>query len=185
MARKINRDAVIKREGASRADRADKERVVTQDREITDEERLDLLRQSYFQSALPDLPKIPGYHTCWLTTQNPRDPIHGRIRLGYQLLQASDVPGWEYAGLKGGEWDGVLGVNEMLAAKIPVHLFEKFMATLHHEQPLFEEMAIKAKGEQKQEEAAALGAAIIPEQGQRILGVDPGVSPFASQYGED
>jgi hypothetical protein len=185
MARKVKRDAVLKRDGESRKDRSDEDRVMTENREVTDEERLDLLRQSYFQSALPDLPKIPGYHTCWLSTQNPRDPIHGRLRLGYTLLKGSEIPGWEHSTSRGGEFDGVISVNEMIAAKLPIRLFEKYMATLHHEQPLFEEAAIKAKQQNQQEEAASLGAQLIPEQGQRILGVDPGVSSFAEQYGED
>ena len=81
MARKINRDTKLGAASDSRRDRASEDREITEDRVMTDDERLDECRQTFFQSALPDLPDIPGYHVCWLTTENPRDPIHGRIRL--------------------------------------------------------------------------------------------------------
>ena len=105
--------------GEGRESRAMRDRAVTENREISDEERVEMFRQQFFQSSLPDLPKIPGWHTCWLTTTNPRDSIQMRIRLGYQPVKPEDVPGWEYATLKTGDWVGFIGVNEMLAFKLP------------------------------------------------------------------
>ena len=92
----------------SRDNREMSDRAVTENREISDDERVEMFRQQFFQSALPDLPKIPGYHTCWLTTTNPRDSIQGRMRLGYHPVKPEDVPGWEYATMKTGEWQGFI-----------------------------------------------------------------------------
>lgn len=164
---------------------ADVERV------ISDEERLDTFRKSFFQSVLPDLPPIKGYHVCWLTTTNPRDSIPGRVRLGYEPVKAEDVPGWEYAVTKTGEYAGCIGVNEMLAFKLPMSLYEAYMREAHHVQPLFEEEKLSTVLETIREEAAmaaksgARGIKFDMEDGQAELGrrgLDPG--SFAENLGE-
>ena len=180
MARKLKRDAVLRRDGAVRKERAEENREF-QDRELSDDERVDLLRMSYFQSALPDLPQIPGYHTCWLTTTNPRDPIIGRERLGYTLLKAVDLPGWEYSAAKGGTYDGCIMVNEMVGAKIPTRLYQRFMAESHHKEPLREEEKIVAESHMRKNEAAQHGAVLIESPGIVALGKDPGIPDFSIQ----
>jgi hypothetical protein len=133
-------DERLKKSAAEgRENRAMQDRAVTQNRAISDDERVEMFRQQFFQSSLPDLPKIDGWHTCWLTTTNPRDSIQTRIRLGYEPVKPEDVPGWEYATLKTGDWAGFIGVNEMLAFKLPVSLYEKYMREAHHNAPLREE----------------------------------------------
>lgn len=182
-------DARLKKEGTStRKDRAAKNRAFTENRTLTDSERKDAFRQSFFQSALPDLPKMPGYHVCWLTTMNPRDPVHGRLRLGYELIKSSEMPGWEHSSLKTGEYAGCLGVNEMLAAKIPLHLYEMYMHEAHYEQPRREEEHLREKNESVQEKAAQLGqpsAIIQEEQANAQMGNVPPPKPFADEYGEE
>ena len=138
----------------SRASRESGDRPIKANRELTDAERVDILRRSFFQSALPDLPEIPGYHVCWLTTQNPRDPIHGRMRLGYELIKAEEIPGFEHLGLKTGDYPGVVGVNEMVAAKVPLNLYNAFMREVHFDQPMREEEAIYNRAMEVNEEAA-------------------------------
>lgn len=182
---KVNRDARIKREGDNRADRASRNRAVTQNRELSDSERIDMFRKRFFQSSLPDLPKIPGFHTCWLTTANPRDPIHGRLRLGYSLLKSSEIPGWEYVSMKTGEYAGVIGVNEMLASKIPIPLWEAYMREVHHDQPLEEERRIFDNIEIAAEDARRVRAKLVMEGGMEGLGQAPDAPPFANAYGED
>jgi len=130
---------VKKSEDPGRESRGMQDRVVTQDRKISDTDRLDMFRQSLFQSALPDLPEIPGYHVCWLTTTNPRDSIHSRRSLGYEPVLPEEVPGWDYASLKTGEYAGLIGVNEMVAFKLPMRLYEMYMNEAHHERPNAEE----------------------------------------------
>jgi hypothetical protein len=126
----------------TRGSRVQEDRDQTEDREVTDLERVAMLRKSLFQASLPDLPKRPGYHRCWLTTQNPRDPVHGRIRLGYTLLRAVDVPEFESLGMKTGDYAGCIGVNEMIAAELPIHLYEAFMRECHFDEPLRQEESI-------------------------------------------
>lgn len=138
----------------SARNRAMHDRPITEDRELSDSERVDMLRRTFFQSALPDLPQIEGYHVCYLTTQNPRDPIHGRMRLGYELIQAHEIPGFEHMSLKDGSYAGAIGVNEMVAAKIPIHLYEAFMREVHFDAPLREEESIYNSAMQVNEQAA-------------------------------
>jgi len=129
-------------------------RRITQNRELNDSERVELLRKSYFQTHLPDIPPIPGYHVCWLTTQNPRDPIHGRLRLGYELIQAHEIPGFEHLGMKTGDYVGCIGVNEMIAAKLPRNLYEAFMREVHFDAPAREAEQIYTAALETGEQAA-------------------------------
>ena len=171
----------------ARADRRMDDRDVTQDRALSDDERVAEFRQQYFQSALPDLPKIPGYHVCWLTTENPRDPIHSRVRLGYEPIRESDIAGWQHASIKTGEWEGCIGVNEMVAFKIPVELYEEYMYINHHEAPLSEEEKLSAqiRAMEAELQQASKGAAELElEDGTAALGVAPEPPPFAQQTGE-
>lgn len=140
----LNRKPVkrVRNSSESRDSRRSDDRDTTMDRGVTDGERVEMLRRTFFQSALPDIPPIEGYHVCWLTTQNPRDPVHGRMRLGYELIKANEIPGFEHLGLKTGDYPGVIGINEMIASKIPNHLYEAFMREVHFDQPLREEEAI-------------------------------------------
>lgn len=180
------RDSRLKRTGDARRDRADEDRSITQNREITDSERLDVLKSVNFQTALPDLPKIPGYHVCWLTTTNPRDPIHGRVRLGYEPIKASEIPGFEHSTVKSGEWEGIIGVNEMLAFKLPLHLYEAYMRELHHAQPLAEEEKLREAERAAQESARQVNrnARLEAEEGTATLGQAPEPPPFADAYNE-
>jgi hypothetical protein len=153
----------------ARESRDMQDRNVKENREISDEERVEMFRQQLFQSALPDLPKIPGFHTCWLTTTNPRDPIQARMRLGYEPIKTSDVPGWEYATLKTGEWAGFIGVNEMLAFKLPMRLYEAFMQEAHFEAPMREDEKLVAMTEGLREQAERSGGKLIEGDGMQDL----------------
>ncbi len=159
-------------------------------RVLSDEERLDEFRKSFFQSVLPDLPPIPGFHVCWLTTTNPRDSIPGRIRLGYEPVKKEDVPGWEMATLKTGDWQGCIGVNEMIAFKLPMNLYEAYMREAHHTQPLYEEEKLSSVLDVIREEAAAAaksgsrGIKFEFEEGNQELGQDLDPGSFAENLGE-
>ena len=172
----------------ARASRHMRDRNVTQARELSDDERVAEFRQQYFQSALPDIPRIDGYHVCWLTTDNPRDPIHSRIRLGYEPIKTHDIPGWEHASIKTGEWAGCIGVNEMVAFKIPLELYEQYMYINHHEQPLSEEEKLSSQIREMEAEMnreARRGTISLElEDGTAALGVAPEPPSFASATGE-
>lgn len=150
-----------------RAGRED--RIATENREVTDAERLEMFRQQMFNDALPDLPNIAGYHLCWLTTTNPRDPIHRRMQLGYEPLRPIDVPGMEYASLKTGEYAGMIGVNEMVAFKLPMSLYEAFMQEAHHNAPQAEEEKLNALVDTMRQQAEQAGAALIEGDGMEAM----------------
>lgn len=141
------------------------DRQVTEQREATDADRLEMFRNQLFNDALPDLPDIPGYHVCWLTTTNPRDPIHRRLQLGYEPVRADEVPGMEYASLKTGEYAGLIGVNEMIAAKLPMSLYQGFMQEAHHDAPLREETKLSDVADAIREQAERSGSRMIEEEG--------------------
>jgi|TARA_R110000868_G_scaffold2590_9_gene18634 hypothetical protein len=151
--------------GKTREDRKVGDRNVTESRELTEGDRVEMFRQSFFQSALPDLPKIPGYHTCWLTTTNPRDSLAGRLRLGYEPIKPEEVPGWEYATQKTGDYVGMIGVNEMLAFKLPEDLYKLYMREAHHDAPLREEQKLRDTAEAIAHEAEKKGARLQKGEG--------------------
>jgi hypothetical protein len=165
-------DRLTKSAGVNRSNRAMEDRAVTENREVTEDERLQMFRQQFFQSSLPDLPKIPGWHTCWLTTTNPRDSIHMRMRLGYEAVKPEDIPGWEYATIKTGDWQGFIGVNEMLAFKLPLSLYEKYMQEAHHDAPLREEEKLTDTAEFLEQQARASKSKLTIGDGNIGLGVD-------------
>jgi len=192
MAKKVgqkrSKDARLNSE--ARRSRRDDDREVTENRELTEDPRLDEFRNSFYQAVLPDLPKIPGFHVCWLTTNNPGDSIARRTRLGYEPIHADEVPGYEAISLKTGEYAGCIGVNEMIAFKLPLHLYEGYMRYSHHELPLQEEQKLRAVKDRIVEEAAqvakhgARGIIIEEEAGTAELGQDPGAPDFRELHGE-
>lgn len=153
----------------ARLDRAMIDRAVTQSREISEDERLEMFRAKMYADILPDLPPIPGYHLCWLTTTNRSDPIQRRIQLGYTPVTQADAPGMDYATLKTGEYVGMIGVNEMLAFKLPLSLYYKYMNYSHHEQPLSEERSLASQIDAHKESAEAAGGRIDEGEGMADL----------------
>jgi hypothetical protein len=132
-------DRVKKPSDPGRSDRASDDRSVTERVELSDAQRVEFFQKQFQDAALPKLPDIPGYHVCWLTTTNPRDTVQNRLRLGYELIKSEDVPGWTYHTQKTGEWEGCVGVNEMIAAKIRTDLHLLMMKAVHHDAPRAEE----------------------------------------------
>lgn len=148
-----------------REDRRAQDRKVTEAREVSEDDRLEMFRNQLFNHALPDLPDIPGYHMCWLTTQNPRDPIYRRIQLGYEPVKADEIPGMAHASIKTGEYAGMIGVNEMIAFKLPLSLYERFMQEAHHDAPLREEDKLAEVAEMMREQAERAGATMYEGDG--------------------
>jgi len=167
-----------KSSGEGRDSRAMQDRAVTENRALSDSDRVDMFRQQFFSSALPDLPKIPGWHMCWLTTTNPRDSIQQRMRLGYEPVKPEDVPGWEYATLKTGDWAGFIGVNEMLAFKLPESLYQSYMKEAHYDAPLREEEKLTDTAKFLEDSARASKSRIDIGDGLRELGQDKGDQRF-------
>lgn len=154
----------------------------SQERDYTDEERLELFRMAMFQNQLPSLPNMPGWHPCWLTTANPRDSIQGRLRLGYQLIRPEEVPGWEHNVLTSGSYAGCIGINEMVAAKLPMRLYEMYMTEAHHNQPLAEEGKLRSTLDAVRD-AQGKGTQVYLEGGMAALGANPRRAHFEEVHG--
>lgn len=143
------------------------DRKFSEDRQLTDEERVAMLRQGFFQVVLPDLPKEAGSHRVWLTTTNPRDTIAGRLRMGYRLLRFEDLgPGWEQSKAISGEYAGCIVINEMIAAELPDRLYQLFNTELHHNMPREAERGIFGRLDQHAEKLAEQGSKLLYETGE-------------------
>jgi hypothetical protein len=123
----------------TRKSKAAQNRTVTEDREQTDAAKLELFRASFAQAALPDIPPIPGFHVVWLASNNPRDSLAMRHRMGYTPVVSEDVKGFEFVADKGGALDGLIRVNEMVAYKLPLSLYNLYMRENHHNRPAQEQ----------------------------------------------
>jgi hypothetical protein len=108
------------------------------------EERRAMFRNEWTQEALPKPPEVPGYHMCWLSTTNSYDPIHKRIRMGYEPVKADEIAGFGHFKMNSGEYEGYVAVNEMLLFKIPNEIYQVMMEEIHHYQPLDEEGKLRA-----------------------------------------
>ena len=151
--------------GRREATRASEDRQVTENREVTEDDRLEMFRNQLFNHALPDLPDLPGYHMCWLTTTNPRDAIYRRMQLGYEPVRLEEVPGMDHAAIKTGEYAGMIGVNEMLAFKLPMSLYQRFMQEAHYDAPLREEDKLAEVAEMMRAQAEGAGATLYEGDG--------------------
>lgn len=156
---------------AGREDSPDARLPIEAERTTEDDARLELFRSQFMNDQLPNLPPIPGYHVIWLTTTNPRDSIQMRMRLGYTPIVPADIPGYpaEHATVKTGEHAGFIGVNEMIAFKLPLHLYERYMQEAHHYAPLREDQKLTAVTDGLREEARRKGADLIEGEGQAEL----------------
>jgi hypothetical protein len=162
-------ERLAKEVGASRRSRQSEDRAVTERRDISDNDRLNMFRNQLFNDALPDLPQIPGWHLCWLTTTNTRDSIHRRMQLGYEPVRPEEVPGMEYATQKTGEWAGMIGVNEMLAFKLPMSLYEMFMQEAHHDAPNREEGKLADTADFIRNQAARDNVEVYEDEGYQEM----------------
>jgi len=158
-------DRLKKELGVSRQSRAAEDRTVTENREISEDDRLEMFRMNLYNDALPNIPDIPGYHVCWLTTTNKNDTIQMRMRLGYELIRGDDVPGMELVTQKTGEYAGCVAVNEMVAAKLPLSLYYRFMQEAHHDAPLREEDKLAETAEIMREQAERSGGRLYEGDG--------------------
>jgi hypothetical protein len=111
------------------------------------QERRRMFRSEWVQESLPKPPAIPGFHLCWLSTTNGYDPIHKRLRMGYEPVKIEDVPGFENYRVKSGEHTGYIACNEMLLYKIPEEIYQEIMAELHHYAPQEEADKIRVQAE--------------------------------------
>jgi hypothetical protein len=149
-------DRLKKNEGdAVRGSRegADLKREMSDGTATTVAERRANFRDEWAANALPTPPAMPGYHLCWLSTTSSNDPIHKRMRMGYEPVKVSDVPGFEHYKMKSGEYEGMVSCNEMILFRIPTELYQEMMSYFHHERPLEDEQMLKQNPALQDEQA--------------------------------
>lgn len=134
-----------------------------------EDEKFALFAQTLFNAVLPDIPPIPGYHVCWLSTNHQADTIPRRIRLGYTPIKPEEIPGFEHSTLKTGEYAGFVGVNEMVAFKLPETLYQRFMQEAHHREPARQVEGINAAIDALKAKAEGDGGRIIEGDGMAEL----------------
>ena len=133
----------------SRVDRdvSDNSRTQMEGTAYTMEERRAMLRSEWQQEVLPTPPKLPGWHTCWLSTTNSSDPIYKRVQKGYEPVKISEVPGFSQYTATQGEFEGCVACNEMVLFKVPEELYQDLMSYFHYELPMEEEEMLRANAE--------------------------------------
>lgn len=142
-------------------------RGYSRERELTDDERVAMMRGGFFREVLPDLPLKPGFHRVWLTTTNPRDPIGGRLRMGYRLLSHEDLgPGWELHKAISAEYAGLVTINEMVAAEVSESLYQRFAKETGHNMPRERERGIYGRLEAAADANKQRGAKLIYDEGE-------------------
>jgi hypothetical protein len=163
-------DRLKKELGDSRRTRGHTDRLATENRAYTEDERLEMFRMQLYNDRLPNLPEIPGYHVCWLTTSNAGDTIQSRSRMGYELIRAEDVPGMDLIIQKTGDYVGCVMVNEMIAAKLPTSLYLRYMQEAHHDAPLREEEKLEDTAQLMRDQAERSGGRLIESDAMQEIG---------------
>ena len=161
-------DRLKKNVNAGRESRAreDFSRRAPEEHMVSSEERRRMFRSEWLQEALPKPPEIPGFHLCWLSTTNQYDPIHKRLRMGYEPVKADELPGFENYKVKSGELEGFISCNEMVLYKMPLDVYQDIMAEMHHYAPLDEQEKIKVQQEQLIEQSRdSRGRALVQTEG--------------------
>lgn len=159
-------------------DSADAPRVTQDGTALSAAERRRMLRQEWVQSVLPQVPEMPGFHLCWVSTTNSTDPIHKRMQVGYTPVKASEIPGFDqYKVNSENEFNGCVACNEMLLFKIPMEIYQDLMAIYHYDMPLEQEQAIRDRVNGMNDEDSE-GKRLMQVEGDfNNLGRGPAVAP--------
>lgn len=107
----------------------------------TDLERRRRFREKWAQTHLPNLPKKPGFHRCWVSTNHPTDTVARRVALGYRILMLEDVAGSGWSPEQHSVKDGASVSNEvrwreMIGMETTEENYQDTMREFHHDQPL-------------------------------------------------
>jgi hypothetical protein len=133
------------------------------------EELAALLREDAMANALPTPPKIPGWHSCWLSTTNTYTPIQHYIRLGYVPVKPEEIPAWQYLKQHSAQIGDTITCNEMVLYKVTDSAYQQIMKTVHHDKPNAEAERLKANVDMmKDEHRDSEGNQLIHEEGDGV-----------------
>jgi hypothetical protein len=154
----------------TRKSTAARSRTVTEDRKSADAVRLEEFRNMNAQAMLPTLPEIPGYHVCYLTSNNSRDSLQARFRIGYEPITVEEAPGFENAvGKAGSGLDGMIHINEMVACKIEEDRYQMYMLEAHHYAPGREEEKLTSQADAIAADLKRKGASLSEGDGLEAM----------------
>jgi hypothetical protein len=173
-------DRLKKNLNTGRENRAieDSPRAAPEDKMVSSEERRRAFRSEWLQEALPTPPEIPGFHLCWLSSNNQYDPIHKRMRLGYEPVKADELPGFEHLAVKAGEHVGFVACNEMLLYKLPMDIYQELMMEMHHNAPQDEQDKIQVQQEQLLDQRDSNGKSLVQIEGEGFGNKKPITAPI-------
>ena len=114
---------------------------------------------------------LPIY-LCWLSSNNQYDPIHKRMRLGYEPVKADELPGFEHLKVKAGEHVGFVACNEMLLFKIPMDVYQDYMLEMHHDRPRDEADKVRVQVENLQGQRDSNGRSLVNVEGEGLGNLD-------------
>ena len=134
--------------GAGRESRASKDRKSDIDSLASSSGRRRRFQSEFTQEVLPKVDLGPEWHACWLSSTNQYDTIHSRMKLGYVPVTADELSGYEHLRVKEGEHIGHISCNEMLLYKMPMDIYQDYMAEMHHFRPMDEAGKIRVQQEQ-------------------------------------
>lgn len=140
---------------------------------MTREERIQMIRNEWAQTALPRPPDVPGKHWFWGSTTSTTDTIHRRLKLGYKLVKKTELPDFIVEKQNSADYAEYITCNEMILMWIPTELFQDIMGIFHHEMPLDEERSIRDRVETQRDELnrkAGKEAITVEGEGLRSLG---------------
>lgn len=150
----------------------DASRAAPEEKLISTQERRRMFSEEFKQNALPDTPKDPNWHFCWLSTTNTYDSIDKRMRIGYVPVKSEEYSGYEHHRVKSGEWAGIVSCNEMLLFKIPMEYFQDYMLQMHHEAPMEEAEKIRVQLENIQGARDSSGKSLGRVEGEGFGDID-------------
>ena len=143
----------------------DASRQAPEEKFPSNDERRKMWTDEWTQSAMPKTPEIPGWHLCWLSTNNTYDSIDKRMRLGYVPVKADECSGFENHRVKAGEHVGYISCNEMLLFKIPMDVYQDYMTHFHHDIPREEEEKVKIQIESLHDQRDSNGKLLMSVEG--------------------
>lgn len=111
---------------------------LAEDRSLSDPVRMEAYQDmdDYQMPVLPNPEPIPGFHCCWISTQNPQDTPFNRMRFGYEFVTDAEQPMLAHSKLRDGQYAGHISLNEMVLMKIPMDRYQAMMNRQHHIKPM-------------------------------------------------
>lgn len=117
------------------------------DEMLSDAELLRRFIESSSNNILPNIPQIPGFHSCWVANNNvnKQDTIDVRRRIGYSIVKPEEIPNYDNTSNRGAEHEGCVSFNELVLMKLPERLYHMYMRENHHTSPLEQERSVKER----------------------------------------